>query len=47
LKRLKVKGLITHRRKKGRTWEEIDEEEILEGRDRCPDIYARKSRSCE
>lgn len=44
-KRLKVKGLKSYRRKKGRTQEETEEQETWEGRDRCADIYARKGRS--
>jgi hypothetical protein len=32
-KRLKVKGLKSYRRKKGRTWEETEEKGIWEGRD--------------
>lgn len=36
----------SYRKKKGRTWEETEEKEgIWKGRDRCADIYARKSRS--
>jgi hypothetical protein len=37
--------LKSYRRKKGRTWEETEEEAIWEGRVRCADIYATKSRS--